>query len=150
MSQNAVIDALQTMTLRPQDQWLLDDPRVFEKIMLQAWIFPCFVLPSPERPLAVVGLCHEFGVGTVWMVTGEGFGTEAKTILRQSRELIDMGVSSFGLHRTFMEVDAERRDAKRWAKLVGFEYETTLKRAGVRGNDLEIWLWPNWKGKEIS
>lgn len=142
----AVLRAFQNFKPRPQDAWVFETPERRNFLEAQIVAFPCHALPDTENPTAICGLVHTWGVGEIWMVTGEGFARSAPVVLQQQRQIITAFYSALRLHRLCMAIDAGNAEAKLWAGRLGFEYETTLKRASPDGGDHEIYLWPHNEG----
>lgn len=141
--QNDVLEAFLRMKPRPVDAWVFDDMAKKNALAMQIKNWPAFALPSPENAAAIVGVVHAFGVGLVWMVTGEGFENSARRILPISRQLCKTMYKVLNLHRMSMEIEQGRKDAEAWAESLGFEFETVLQRNGPRGENQSIFLWPD-------
>ena len=135
------VDALKTMEFREEDAWIKTQPLVFDALLEQAKRFPAFALPDADNPVTVCGIVPIFGVAEIWMVSSPDFPRHAKSILSMQRRLVTDMYAALDLHCLFMRVDAGRVDAQRWAGALGFSYEATLARRGVRGNDVEEWIW---------
>lgn len=142
---DAVLRAFYTMTPRERDRLSYDDPVTRAYIEKQIMLFPAFALPDPDHAVCIVGAVPLRGVAEIWMVTGEGFERQAKTVLRQGRALCGSIYQALNLYRMAMYCDADYPAAGRWARALGFEFETVLKRAGRNGCDAEVYLWPEKK-----
>lgn len=138
-----IVDALGRMRIRPVDAWMLDNRAYALRIVEQILNFPSFALPDLENPVAICGIVHAFGVGEIWMVTGEGFEEQVKTILPMHREMIRGMAQALNLHRVHMIVDPSHPGAARYGKALGFESEfgKLSRRLGPRGEDLEFLIW---------
>lgn len=146
--QQHILDVFLKMKLRPVDAWAHDNPAMRETVTRQILHFPAFALPDSIHPVAICGLIHDFGVGTAWMVTGEGFEKSARRVLSIQRCLYAGLYKSLGLHRMDMEVETGRVAAERWAESLGFVFETVLLRRGPGGENQSVFLWPDERNNE--
>lgn len=144
--QQKIIDAFLALELRDEDAWIKRDQKFIDFIIVQIQNFPAFALPSPDAPVAIVGIVHAFGSGVVWMVRGKNFESAVRTVLPLGRQLCCSMYEALGLHRMAMMVDVGRPDAERWAEGLGFEFETVLQRYGERGQNQSVFLWPDERG----
>lgn len=133
-----VLDAFRRMRIRPEDGVYADQLRPVIESQILNW--PCVALPDPENPVLVAGCVYALGVGEVWMVTGEGFKDQIRMVLPQVRSLCGSLSGMFGLHRLHMMVSADRPDAARFARHVGFGLEARLKCMGHDGSDVDVFL----------
>ena len=141
-----VLHAFRSMTPRPADEWFFVNPAMRPWIEAQIMHFPSFALPDAESPVCIVGIVPTGSVAEVWMMTGAGFETQVKTVLRQGRSLCASMYQALGLHRMEMRCDQGRPETGRFVRSLGFEYETNLKRAGARGENLDVYVWPDERG----
>lgn len=137
-----VIHALETMDLRDSDAWVRDYPEAAAQLLHQACNFPSFVLPDIDHPSVVCGIGHSLGVGEVWMLASSAFETNWRAVLPMQRELCASMYRTLSLHRMHMLVDAAAEKDKRYAAALGFEFDVPARRFGVRGKDMEFWVWP--------
>lgn len=145
MSQ-AVLHAFRNLTPRDADLRYFEDPRARQLIEAQILLFPSWALPDPQTASCVVGIVPNGRVGEVWMITGEGFEGHAKIILGIGRQLCRTMYEVLKLHRMDMRCRTDYPQAGRWAQALGLEYETTLKRAGAQGENIDVYLWPDERG----
>jgi hypothetical protein len=139
---SSVLTAFQAMTPRPVDAWMYDTPAVREQLEAQIVRFPSFALPSADRATCITGIVHAHGVAEVWMVTGNGFFRNARGILEQQRQLLRDMYDALHLHRLHILVDHGRKDAARWADLLGFRFEAgPMRKMGAKGNDLDFYIY---------
>lgn len=144
---SGILDALRTFKPRPVDAWMFEHPVISQQLVSQILYFPCMALPSNDKPTVLCGLVHNFcGAGEIWMVTGEGFERTAKTVLQQQRRLARDFYKALGLHRLHILVDSDRKDARRWAEALGFQFEARLKKYGPRGEDRDMFLFNSNEG----
>lgn len=137
-----VLDILDRFQARECDRWMLEDPFFRARIVAQIMSGPVAVLPSMEKPAAIVGITAVYGVASCWMVTGIGFERAAPVIVRQVRGLCDSVVAAFDLRRLHMMVDSDNPRAQRFAARLGFVCEAAgLKKLGARGQDVDIYLY---------
>ena len=146
----AVLKAFETFKPRARDAWMMDDAQYRERLERQIVLFPCYALPTSKAATCLSGLVHDMGVGELWMLTGEGFERDTRTILKLSRRLIAYLYGALKLRRLQMYIAVGDREGQIWAKHTGFRFEAgPLKRLGRRGDDLEIWIYePELKGEK--
>jgi hypothetical protein len=136
-----VLNALGKLQPRTDaDKQLLACPEKRAWLEAQIRNFPAIALPNFDAPVAICGIACAPGFGEAWMVTGVGFEKHLKTILRQHRQMLRMMVDVLALHRLHMLIDPERPGTARYAQAVGFEFEARLKRMGLQGQDLHMYL----------
>lgn len=138
---NEAVDALMAMEPHPDHAWMFENPRMFEQLVQQAWAYPSYVLPEKACPAVVFGIIHRFGVGEAWMVAAADFEKRARLVLGAQRALCAMWYKTLGLHRMHIMVESACARSRNWARHLGFSYETDLKRAGARGEDIAVYLW---------
>lgn len=141
----SIVKAFFDMTPRPCDWDVVENKALREQIALQIMNYPSFALPDLRSPVVICGFCHVFGVCTAWMVTGVGFSPAARRILQMQRQLCATMYDVLPVHRMDIEVMADRADANRWAKGLGFEFEYRQTRGGPQGQDVNVYLWPELK-----
>lgn len=141
--------ALENFRPRPETAYLVENAFYRDRLVRQILAFPSYALPSSANPSCIAGLVHEFGVGELWMLTGENFERDARRILPLARRLLAHLYSSLGLHRMCMRIAVDNLPGQRWAKHTGFQWECgPMKRAGARGEDLDMWFYKsNNEGK---
>ena len=140
---HAVVEALKRMKPREKDRWMIDNVRYFDWLLAQAYHFPSFALPDIGNPSVICGIVHSFGRGEVWMVTGEDFKAQSHHTLPMQRQICRSMYRALQLHRMSLCVDAGSRSANKWAKSLGFRYETDLEKAGARAENLSVYVWPD-------
>lgn len=135
------LEAFYSFKPRPVDAWMFETELYRRQIEQQIMLFPSYVLPSPEEPLALCGIAYVNGVGTVWLVTGEGFERKAGMVARQMRELCIAAYKVFRFNRIHMMVDSNNPAAQGFAEKLGFVCEAkNLKAMGARGENMDIFL----------
>jgi hypothetical protein len=127
------------------ERWMLDSPAILAKLRWQIQSFPAFALPAIDDPAVFCGVAHEQGVGEAWMIGVEGYEKRLPIVRRQQHEGLKSIYAALGLHRLHMMTDARRPAHYAYATGLGFEYETTLRRYGPRGEDVDVHLWPEGK-----
>lgn len=144
---NSAVEAMQNMKLRERDSYLKDNPQMWKILLWQAENMPACVLPNIFDPIVVCGVTHRFGVGEAWMVASDELhGRNAAIVLIQQRNVIQSLYQSLNLHRLHMVIDEDFGKAKFWAEKLGFVYESTNKRMGSRGQNVELWIFNNERG----
>jgi len=144
-----VLQALQNFRPRAADSWMLDNVHYRQRLERQVLMFPAFALPNSRAASCLTGLVHEFGVGELWMVTGEGFARDARKILPVARRLLAHLYSSLNLHRMHMLVVSDNAAGKTWAKHTGFTREAgPLKGMGPRGEDMDVFVYNRGENKK--
>lgn len=132
--------ALKNFRPRAVDAWALEDPRKRAQLVFQILNFPSVAWPSAENPIFICGVMKQLGVGEVWLITGEGFENIWREAARVQKHLCEIAIKIFNLHRVHMLVDSSREDAKRYARIAGFEYSNTNPGLGSRGEDLDFFI----------
>ena len=146
----AVLEAFRKFRPAPAAAWAFANPAARAFMMAQIERFPSAALPDLENPTVLTGIVHEGGRGELWMLTGEGFRRTAPLVRDLALEMIPMIYSALKLHRLQLTIESGRADAALWARRLGFEYETTLKRASRRATDLDIFLWPHNERENVN
>lgn len=142
-----VLEALQIFQPRDSCAWMLSEQVYRQRLELQIKAFPSYALPSSKRPTLLTGLVHEFGVGTIWMLTGVGFERDIRVNLPMVRVLLPHLYKELNLRRLQIFLEPERKDGAVWAKHTGFIRECgPLKNFGVRGEDADIWIYQPERG----
>ena len=139
-----VVRAFEVMPLRPLDAWMRDDPAAQAEIHRKILGGPCIALPDNESPVAICGMTDAYGVGTVWMVAGDGFASGGwRLCVRRQREFCRLMVAVRGLRRLQALVDANEQQHIRYAWMLGFYQESVTPHRGMgpRGEDLLIFNW---------
>ena len=100
------------------------------------------VPPDLERAVLATGMIDMGGgVAEVWMVTAPGFERFIKSALRLLPKYIGITAKAFQFHRVHTLVASDFAGAKRFARLVGFEFEATLKQIGPNRADYDMMIW---------
>lgn len=136
------IDRIQPRT--EEDRALLENDALRERLVFHVKNFPAVALPCAENPSAICGVAHVAGVGETWMLTGIGFERDIRVIMRQHRTLLKMAVNVLDLRRLHMLVDPARHGAIRYAEKLGFRAEATLQRMGIKGQDIQMFLFDGY------
>ncbi|PZQ48885.1 MAG: hypothetical protein DI551_00715 [Micavibrio aeruginosavorus] len=136
----AVLRAFLNFKPRAVDAWMCEEPWR-DQVIAQILTSPSFVLPSLQTPVAICGVYISCGVGTAWLITGEGFERQAHIVAKQAKQFCRDAYAIYGLHRLHMLVDSDRPEAKRFAEKLGFVCEAArMKFMGARGQDLDIYF----------
>jgi len=141
-----VIAALKVFKPRAVDAWVFEDARKMRQIIFQILNFPAIAWPSCDAPVFICGIVKQMGVGEVWLLTGEGFEDVWRKAARVQKNLCETAFKVFNLHRLHMLVDSTREDAKRYARIAGFEYSNTNPGLGPRGEDMDFYIFKNSGG----
>lgn len=143
---HAILDAFHAMALRPDDQWMRDDPDARAEIEANITTFPSAALPSPVDPSVIFGVVVRHGVGTVWMVVGDRFKDTWRGIVRMHCLYAQAVVKVTKVRRLQMLVDDAQPSHKRYAEAIGFVRESVAPHVGLgpRGENLVFYT---WKGK---
>ena len=137
-----VLEALEIFKPRALCAWMLSDEVYRQRLQWQITAFPSYALPSSKRPTLLTGLVHEFGVGTIWMLTGVGFERDIRVNLPMVRVLLKHLYEELNLRRLQIFLESGRKDGAVWAKHTGFVRECgPLKSLGVHGEDADIWIY---------
>lgn len=75
------------------------------------------------------------GVAEAWLVPGKGLEDHARTLLVGARTLFDQAVSDSDITRLQIYVKEENEVALRFAKAIGFDVESKLRKFGPEGAD---------------
>lgn len=145
---NAAIKALETMELRDTDQWVRDNPAVFDVIMKQALYWPSLALPDPDNPAVVCGIVViGEGEGELWMVVGKDFvGRTAVTVVRQLRSLFISAMQVFNLKNLRLCIRPSRDGLREWARHLGFRFDHAEPNGGMLGEGIEVWMFSKKEG----
>jgi len=143
MNNNPVLTAFQTMAPADPSVPPAVPGQARDFIIKQIIHFPSIALPDAQNPACIVGIIPMGGVAELWQYNGAGFRRQAPVILGMAQGLAAAMYEIFNLHRMEMRVRRGFEGGGLWARRIGFEYETTLKRAGSRGEDMDIYLWPH-------
>ena len=92
------------------------------------------------NPVAVFG-CSEFmlGVGHVWMIVGEEVRGRGVALTKMASTMLDTEIDLQGFHRIQAFVDSRSDENKRWLRLLGLEYESTMAKASPIKTDIDIY-----------
>lgn len=142
--------ALQKFKPHPREAWRLETPEFMERIAWQIANFPSVILPNYDTPAAICGIIHQFGVGEVWMIASADFKSHWDVVLPQQRRICADMFKALGLHRMHMLVDPTWRDARVYARALGFrkEFDKPARGMGPLGQDLDFYLWPKKTGEQ--
>ncbi len=136
----AVLTALQNFKPRAADAWMLENAAYRQRLERQIVLFPAYALPDSVAPVCLCGVVHDFGVGELWMLTGEGFDGALRRLLPLSRELVRHVFEGLQLRRLELYVESARKESAIWAKHMGFTFEFgPLRGKGATGQDLDLW-----------
>lgn len=83
------------------------------------------------------------GVAQVWLLTSDVARGHGVSYTKECKRLMDFHSSRLGIHRVHIVVDAGIQENLRWAKVLGFEYESTMRHAAPDGGDMLVMVyWP--------
>lgn len=135
------LEAWRSMVLRPDNQWMRDDPLASAEIERKIMNFPSMAYPD-EDPAVIFGITHCYGVGTVWMVVGDRFKDVWRPALRVQKSLVCGIVRALRLRRLQLLVDAGQPEHCRFAEALGFERESDRPHMGLgpRGENLLFFI----------
>lgn len=136
------LEAFTNFQVSDRDAEAMWDPRIKARMEWQILNYPVMFLPSQDEPAAICGILHEYGVGEIWMITGKNFKRHAPMIVNQGRSLCDTAIKTFKLHRLQLAVDSNLPGGRLFAERMGFVYEATLRRSGLRGENQDYYFWP--------
>lgn len=95
-----------------------------------------------DEPLIAAGMvAGNYGVGDVWTLTCEGIERHVLGVIRALRLHIRVTRGVFRLRIVHTCIFEGNEPAARFARLVGFDYEATLKGIGPGGETMEIFTW---------
>lgn len=81
------------------------------------------------------------GVGVAWLTVMPGAKFHPVRLVRNAFDLICDAVEDYKLHRLHIEVKADDPKAVRLARMLGFEYESTMRNYGPDGADYMMMTW---------
>lgn len=138
-----VLQAFRRMSLRPDNQWMRDNPVACAEIEANIMAGPSIALPSPEQPAVVCGIVHCYGIGTVWMVVGAEFTGCWRRVYAIQKSLLRSMFDALRLRRMHILVDAGNAVNRKYAECLGFVQETEKAHCGLgpRGEDLLFYIW---------
>lgn len=93
-----------------------------------------------DEVVAVMGfiLFHE-GVGAVWAVISDDARGHGIAVTRYAKTLLKRWINDYGLFRVQALVRVDRPEYKRWIKLLGFDYESTMRKVTPDRRDMECY-----------
>jgi len=118
-----VREALLALTPRPHDAEavrILTDPQTQARVLRQIEAYPSFALPSPDHAVLVCGVAVADDIGEAWLVVGEGFEKQLRTVLRQMRVGLQDLWQVLRLRQLLILVDPQRTGAVKFIKRLGF------------------------------
>lgn len=93
-----------------------------------------------EQPVAIFGsFTFVPGVVHLWGLISDDVRQKPLAFHRVTRELLKYYEKTAAPRRIQMDVKASYIEGQRWAKSLGFEYEGTMKRYGVNGEDFHLY-----------
>ena len=93
-----------------------------------------------EQPVAIFGsFTFVPGVYHLWGLISEDVRQKPVAFHRVSKELLGYYEKRTNARRIQMDVKASYIEGQKWAKALGFEYEGTMKRFGVNGEDFHLY-----------
>lgn len=93
------------------------------------------------KVLAVVGFQSWWrGVAEFWSVSSHYINKCPKSYISFLNKLIEIQMKAFNLTRAQIGLSHNFQDRAKWANLLGFEYEATLKKYGPDGSDQDIYV----------
>jgi len=99
------------------------------------------LINEANKVVAVMGLIilHE-GVAGVWAVISDDARGHGIAVTRYARKLIKRWIHNYVLHRIQTVVRVDREEYKRWIRLIGFEYESTMRKVSPDKRDMECYV----------
>jgi len=89
-----------------------------------------------NRIVAVSGLNYTRpGVGELWQFPGVHAKKYGVQLVKAIKEIVPHLFTQFNLHRIHMTTEVHWKEGPKWAKLLGFELEGTLKDFGPNGDE---------------
>jgi len=83
------------------------------------------------------------GVAQVWLLTSDAARGCGVSYTKECIRLMDQEALRLSIRRIHIVVDAGIKENARWAKVLGFKYESSMKKAAPNGNDMNIYVyWP--------
>lgn len=139
-----IIDIINTMPLAEDQQWMRDDPAVWQRLLGQCAGAPVCILPDMSTPALICGVVCEGRRAELWMVRGQDFrGRVIGKVLRQQRALCAMIYQSLNLSEMMVSVWPEFDAGKRWAARLGFAYDRLVPSKEHNGKNVQIWVYQN-------
>ena len=93
-----------------------------------------------EQPVAIIGsFVFVPGVVHLWGLISEDVRAKPLAFHRVTRELLAYYEKTQKPRRIQMDVKASYIEGQKWAQALGFEYEGTMKRYGVNGEDFHLY-----------
>lgn len=97
-----------------------------------------YIFLVDSKPIAVFGLVPLWnGVGECWMLGSPDLSNHKLSLIKILRKFTDHLLTS-GLHRVQIYVN-DTTAGHKWAKILGFTYEGTLRKHSIEGNDNSIY-----------
>lgn len=144
-----VVDAFLSLTPRPHDAEavrILTDPATRARVIRQIEKWPSFALPSPDNAVLVCGIAVAGDIGEAWLVVGEGFETQLRTVIRQMRAGFVGLWHVLGLRQLLVLVDPQRKGAVKFVKRLGFEAGEEPRSFEVDGKAVDMYFFNITKG----
>ena len=103
----------------------------------QASFDTAFTIWSGDEAVACGGLVVSYpGVGGLWAIVGDSARGNGLEFTRLTRKGIHLLMDSLGVWRAQATIQAGINENARWAKILGMEYESTLKCAAPDKGDM--------------
>jgi hypothetical protein len=92
--------------------------------------------------LAIGGITQVWtGVGIAWLTVFPAAKKHPHALMNAAFEMLHNAAENLRLHRVHAEIKASDKKAKRVAKMLGFDYESTLKKYGPDATDYHMMTW---------
>ncbi len=93
-----------------------------------------------DKPVAIFGgFLFVPGVVHLWGLISDDAKQKPLAFHRIVSDLLDYYGKTSQTRRIQMDVKADFEEGQKWAKALGFEYEGTMKRYGVNGDDFHLY-----------
>ena len=128
--------------LRKRDRW--HGEKSGYQYMIESASVQLTLMTEKLEVAGLVGLSRLWdGVAQAWLFTSEIARGHGLSYTKECRRLLEYHANRLDFFRVHIVVDTSIEENIRWAKLVGFEYECTMKNAAPDGSDMDIMVyWP--------
>lgn len=99
------------------------------------------LINEKNEVVAVMGLVvlHD-GVAGVWAVISDNARGHGIAVTRFAKKLLKRWIYVYVLHRIQAMVRVDKDEYKRWIQLIGFEYESTMRKVSPDKRDMECYV----------
>lgn len=93
-----------------------------------------------SKTLMIGGVCApRHKVGFAWVLTSELIKEYPIFFHKACKEIIDMGIKEFNLHRLETTIMEGHKISKNWAERIGFEQECLMRKFDADGNNYYLY-----------